>query len=187
MSLVLTTFKTTNVSYFPLVSLKPAWKLDVPSNPWDDLLDYLVANVVVGFAVNAKAHNSTSQSIPNNVETALSFDSNDFNVGSIHSTTVNPTRFTVPSTGVYSIFGLYRASSNATGTRYAAIKKNGSVYLSINWSAVSASSDTSINVGLIETLTAGDYIELYAFQTSGGALNAVTGASNTFMSIAQIG
>lgn len=44
MPLSLTTFKTTNPTYFPLVGGKPAWKLDYSGNGYDALLDYLVAN-----------------------------------------------------------------------------------------------------------------------------------------------
>lgn len=45
MPLSLTTFKTSNTSYWPRVSGKPALKLDISANPWDDLMDYLQANV----------------------------------------------------------------------------------------------------------------------------------------------
>lgn len=52
MSLVLTTFKTTNTSYWPLVTAKPAWKLDYSGNVWDALMDYLQANAGLGTVTN---------------------------------------------------------------------------------------------------------------------------------------
>jgi hypothetical protein len=39
------TYKTTNPSYFPLVSSKPAWKLDFSGNVWDAIMDILTANL----------------------------------------------------------------------------------------------------------------------------------------------
>lgn len=48
MPLSLATYKTTNASYFPLVSSKPAWKLDFSGNVWDAVMDYLVANAGTG-------------------------------------------------------------------------------------------------------------------------------------------
>ena len=37
-------FKTSNLAYFPRPTPgKPAWKLDQPSNAWDDLVDQVAA------------------------------------------------------------------------------------------------------------------------------------------------
>lgn len=46
-------YKTTNPAYFPIVSGIPSWKLSIPANPWDSLMDG-IANLHADINGNTK-------------------------------------------------------------------------------------------------------------------------------------
>lgn len=129
----------------------------------------------VGSGVGAKAYNSTTQSISNNTETAVTFDSEDFDSDAFHSTSSNTSRQTVPAGmgGKYKVSGIAPFAANSTGHRYWYLAKNGSAIrgayagASIAGSNIAESSPVTIDIDL----AAGDYVELICLQTSGGALN----------------
>lgn len=132
-----------------------------------------------------RVYHSSNQSVNTSTDTILSFDSETYDSNGLHSTTVNPSRITVAKTGYYHISFLAVFNTNATGTRSAAIKKNGSFLPSDL--AISAAPDRSTGIAYTDTvyLTAGDYIELNVWQNSGGALT-ITGSS-TFLLVQQVG
>lgn len=102
-----------------------------------------------------------------------------------HSGVTNPSRYTVQVAGTYRVSGVVTFSSNATGTRAADLQKNG-VRFPSNSSGASfvqaVAGFLSVQVPATNIVCAvGDYIEMGAFQNSGGALNTVAGAS--YMSV----
>lgn len=192
MPLSLTTFKTSNTSYWPRVSGKPALKLDISANPWDDLMDYLVANVIFVDPTawsSCRVALSTNQSITTSaVAQAVSWDVDANQNTATHSTSVNPTRFTVPGgqSGRYQLIGSLGFVSNATGQRRYEINKNGShLYYGHTVPGSSLSGGNVLTVAWYDVLTAGDYIEILAYQDSGGALNV--NATTTSISFARVG
>jgi len=119
----------------------------------------------------AQARNTTSQSIPNSTETAVIFNSEIFDSGSYWDTGAN-TRFTVPSTGKYSISVnvLFHYSPYANVT--IKIYKNGSfAYQNDRLSFSSPSNCNAAYIGRTSliSLTAADYVEIFVNQNSGGA------------------
>ena len=135
----------------------------------------------------SSSHYNSTQSLPNAVITAVQFNTDDNNVGSIAHPDVSGglwTQFAVPAGGA----GFYMVSA------------------SINWAAPSASStiETYFQInGLTSTrygevlynsgatgnrtnntaliyLNVGDYVQLFANQTSGTALNIGSSASSTY-------
>lgn len=137
--------------------------------------------LVGGFGINlmaaARVTNSGNISIPNNLNTALTFDTSRFSSGEWDSTT-NPSRITCLVDGIYNISASVTFAANASGTRKLAIRKNGS-----NEIASSAPVGTSTSAGTASTvdlvasttakLVAGDYVEMTVLQTSGGDLNVL--------------
>ena len=127
------------------------------------------------------AINSTTQSVPDSAWTALTLDSEIFDVGSMHSTVTNKSRITIPTGqgGLYLVIAQAGFDLNATGIRQLAIRYNGASRL---WSvtqaghAVGADSQT-LQASAIYSVSAADYFEAVAYQTSGGALNVGSGAS----------
>jgi len=118
------------------------------------------------------------QSIPNNSATPLNFDSERFDKDPSggsggHDNVTNNTRYTAVYPGWYHVSGRYTYAANATGFR--------EVYISVNGVGVNEtlafgptpSGALSQQVGTDGDvfLNAGDFVELYVLQTSGGALN----------------
>jgi hypothetical protein len=113
-------------------------------------------------------------SIPNNAWTALGFDTNTVDSYSGHSTTVNNSRYVAQVAGWVRACGSACFVANTTGIR--------GVRLAVNGTAINASAHYTdpTNAGAVTTiptptknvfLNVGDYIEVHAIQTSGGALN----------------
>jgi hypothetical protein len=118
------------------------------------------------------AYNSADISIANNSETVLTFDSERWDTNSLHSTASNTSRLTAPIDGVYAISVNLEFDTNNTGNRYFVVKLNGATYLAapaIN--ATGGGLNTGMSFVRQYKLTAGDYIEVYVFQNSGGSLN----------------
>lgn len=127
----------------------------------------------------SRAYNSGGQSINSSTWTKLTFDTNVYDYGPVHSTTTNPTRFTAQALGEYQIGVVVTFASNATNNRYVrAIKNNTTVLGAVNNGAVSGDA-SQLNLSLQVTLAKNDYIEFEAFQNSGGALNTVAGLDQT--------
>ena len=125
-----------------------------------------------------KAVRSTVQSIPNSADTVISFtDADEFDTDSMHDTSTNPSRITVPTgmTGVWRITATtsWAAHSNAT-PRTAELKKNGSAvsrYLAGDRRTSFASTAGFGGFDAVLSLTAGDYIELVVSQDAGASVN----------------
>jgi hypothetical protein len=114
------------------------------------------------------------QSISNATFTAITFTTDDVDVGALHDTSSNTSRFTIPAggDGLYLIVGKVAFTTNATGERLVRIRLNGATTLKeIGHSAVAATSREHVEISVLKVLAAADYIELMAYQASGGNLN----------------
>lgn len=126
------------------------------------------------------AYNAGVQSIPDSVDTPLTFDTNSIDIGTpqLHSITVNPTRFTAQVTGLYLAVGQLLFDSALGGNiRQIAVSTNGgfgAFPFSIVRTTPSAV-DTCIQVTALLQLVAGSYIEFTALQDSGGPLTTIAG------------
>lgn len=126
-------------------------------------------------APTCRVYNSANISVGTGAYAALTFDSESFDVGGCHSTSVNTGRITVPSGagGKWSVSGNITFAVNSTGQRGVAIRLNGTTYIATATTAAFASIDASLHISAHWSASAGDYFELMAFQNSGGALNVV--------------
>ncbi len=86
-------------------------------------------------------------------------------------TVANPSRITVDKTGTYLISAQVEFAASATGDRELAIRKNGATNDLLKTGLKSATLANDLSLSGILQLAAGDYVELWANQTSGGALN----------------
>jgi hypothetical protein len=126
----------------------------------------------VGVSTLATGSRTTSQSITNNTNTVITFDSvtNSDYITGVAGTGV----FTAKETGVYSIQGSYVFAYNATGERSGWIHINGVQQVDSISQFTATAAGTSGTRFLMATqfsLTAGDTVEFYIYQNSGGALN----------------
>lgn len=128
---------------------------------------------------SVRAYHSASQSIANSTETALSLDSEYYDYGNLHDTTTNNSRLTAQVAGVYHITGSLQYAVNGTGIRVAYIRLNGTTDIAAQTSPSSSASSIGVTVDTIYYLNANDYVELTAYQTSGGNLNVNSSGNYT--------
>jgi hypothetical protein len=114
-------------------------------------------------------------SIANNTDTKLTWNVEEYDTNSYHSTVTNTSRITVPSTGYYLITWFVPWQYNSTGRRVQNLFKNGNGIAAYPLGADGASSYAANAAGrsLVLYLTASDYLEVNVYQNSGGALNAL--------------
>ena len=117
--------------------------------------------------------------------------SNNIQQASIFDLTNN--KFTVASAGTYLILPQIRFydSDNRIERAQMYIRKNNSNHKSFTYydNGYSSSNTREITVGsgFLETLAVSDYIELYAFQVSGGSINTASGSINTYLTGYKLG
>lgn len=143
----------------------------------------------------ARAYLSVAQSIPNASWTQIDFDAENFDEHNEWDDTTNY-RFTAKEDGYYQVNARTRFTiTAATANNYVSIALyvNGSVYAYGNNLAVgTSSSNTDIfsnNAPIVSDvvyLTAGQYLEVYAYQNSGGARNINSGSAETYVSIHKV-
>ena len=117
----------------------------------------------------ASAKNSFYQTLTTATQTALVFDTENFDSGSYWATGTN-TRFTVPTTGKYSI------SANAlfvysNANTLLSLYKNGSFLQQIDRVSFTSSVTNAFTIGktVVVSLTASDYVQLYGYQNTGSS------------------
>lgn len=123
---------------------------------------------------------TTNQSISNNAVTAISFDTETYDAGSGLWVIGAPTRITIVTPGIYNFSGVLRFDANSTGERAILVRVNGSTLVASGGEGnPSASNDSRCDVAGDINLAAADYLELCAYQNSGGSINAQAQASYT--------
>lgn len=124
--------------------------------------------------VGCRLATNTNQTISNNTNTALLYPLETFDTNGFHSTSSNTSRITIPSgyTGYYLIQTQAVFFNNSSGGRYSKVMKNGTTDVSVGrrMAATSATIEAFLSGSDIVYLTAGDYIEHFVSQTSGGNL-----------------
>lgn len=129
-------------------------------------------------ATSCKLRNSTSTSVPNGTFTTLTFDTEDWDSGGMHSG-ANPTRITAPTAGKYMIVGSTGFAANVSGRRVLDIRDSSGTIMARTESAPdpASASQTFCHVAAIVNMTAGGYVELVAWQNSGSSLLTVVGSA----------
>lgn len=120
----------------------------------------------------AKASRSTDQVIANDTWEALIMDTQVYDHGGMCPTTGS--RFTASVTGWYHVGGTWAWAAHATGLRVLKILRNGVTVSSTSATPGSAWSYTQ-HVSVDVYMTAGQYVQLFGYQISGGNLNALAG------------
>lgn len=126
---------------------------------------------------------SAPQSIPNAAATSIGFDTESYDTDVYHNNVVNPSRITVPSSGLYLATATITFNTNVTGIRQIEVLKNGLGFVGMaNIRSVPIAGFPlilNVSTGPIY-LAAGDYLEVFVYQTSGGALSVLAGNTTSF-------
>lgn len=141
-------------------------------------------------AIAARVTRTSAQSIPNATWTGISFSQATFDDRpsglSAHWSGGTPTRLTCRVAGVYIISGHISFSANSTGRRVVRIFRNDTTQIAL--SSVNATSTQLVHISLsaLLKLSVGDYIELGAYQDSGGVLDIAYDTYSPVLSFARI-
>lgn len=136
----------------------------------------------------ARVHNNAAISIANDSFVALTFNSERYDKGGLHSTAANTGRLTVLKPGRYRVTVNATFDVNSTGSRSLLIRLNGATFLAAQRTAAFATVSCPLTVTTDYLCAASDYFEAIAYQNSGGALDIQTsGNSSPEFMIAYIG
>ena len=136
----------------------------------------------------ASVSNSTSTSVLSGGAGALlPFDTEQYNIGTVHSTTVNNSRITVQTgqDGIWGCVGQVKFAAvsgfppSSASYRLASIQKNGTL-IGVSKNVPSYDGNDIVQVSVFNNASVGDYFELVAQQDSGSTLTAITGSNSTF-------
>lgn len=158
--------------------------------------DLAIANQVIGCSASANITNYLSgnlgsnycqvtsqtaltQSIPNNTQTVLTWDYNLSDRTGLHSTSSNTSNIYIKTPGFYRIEALIEFNNSATGQRQINLRKNGVVIDRTRSIGIPSGSINSTLYSLtVEYLESGDFVSVFGFQDSGGALNVQSDQSH---------
>lgn len=138
-------------------------------------------SLILGQNSSAKVYNSTNQSIADNTETTLTFDTEAWDTDAIHGT-ANTGRLTIPSgqDGKWFIDAQVVLDADADNSRYMLIRQNGGTQVARAVTRPDPAFGPAFGCHTIMNAVAGDYFEIRVFQNGGGTLGAVAGVGNTF-------
>lgn len=119
----------------------------------------------------ARVYRGSNQSIDDSINTAVCFTGVRWDTGG-HWSGANPTRLTCVYPGTYVIIAALGFVANGTGFRQGSLRVNNTTWIgTMAVPAVSTRLGTQFVVASLYALAAGDYLEAYVYQTSGGALD----------------
>jgi hypothetical protein len=136
--------------------------------------------------VAARISKTAAQSIPNNSLTKVTFSSSVFYSHSAFDFTNN--RYSIPVPGIYRVSSLLNWATVAAGGRSIRVYKNGSVDSELYNAAGSSVTGVRQNGTAVIQCNTGDYIEVFAFQDSGAAMNidGAAGAAFNFLTVERL-
>lgn len=130
-------------------------------------------NILDGSYAGVRAYRTANQSIATATYTAIAFTAESFDTDTFHDNSTNNTRFTVTTAGKYRITPAVRWTSNTTGFRVVAVRKNGVATNLLHSSSPGLAQNHSQTGSVTLDLAANDYVEVYVYQDSGGNLSVI--------------
>jgi hypothetical protein len=126
-----------------------------------------------------RAHSNTTQTLTTGVSAAVLLQSEDWDSEDGHSTSSNTSRYTAVYAGYYAVDGVVFFAGNATGRRGVSFSVNGTNQHASRTLVFSGGASGIQILGVDEVyLAVGDYVEMFAFQESGGNLNIGSAIAN---------
>ncbi len=121
--------------------------------------------------IGARAYNDAAISIPDAAGTLLTFNSERYDTDAIHSVSSNTGRLTCKTAGVYQVSVSAEFAANATGVRRCRIRRDGTTFIAGYLSNAASAGTTIIAFSTTWKFAVDEYVEVFAYQTSGGDLN----------------
>jgi hypothetical protein len=136
-----------------------------------------------------RVYNSANQTLTTATEASITWDSEQFDDGGLHSTSSNTERLTAPVAGTYMIILNVNFAGNLDGHRFAAITYNGTANVIAKSYAepdTASTSDEALNVVALFKLAASDYVVARAYQNTGGNLDVTGGQYQSNFSMIKV-
>lgn len=138
--------------------------------------DMELLRLALSFSLNppiAELRQTVAQTLTTGVTTAITFTTEDVDSVNGHDTVTNPDRYTAVYAGWYQVSGGCSFAASAVGQRIVVPTVNGTL---VNGSGADVQSTAALTCFIpIRTkliyLNVGDFVQLTAFQNSGGNLN----------------
>ncbi len=123
-----------------------------------------------------KVKRLTTQSIPNNITTAIDWDSVTYDLplltGANQYSSTSSTKLTCREAGLYMVVCHTSWAANSTGERYCEIALNNLSLVAVDRRTAASTAQATVSVPPIR-FAVGDYLEAKVFQNSGAALDFV--------------
>lgn len=116
-------------------------------------------------------NNSTGQTIASTVDAAMTADTESFDNGSLHSTSVNTSRITIQTTGRYMFLATVAWPVDVDGYRLLGFRVDGTTTYNVATVPAAPSLPTLISGAKMLALTAGQYVECMTRHTAGNNLS----------------
>lgn len=119
--------------------------------------------------------------------TATTWNTEESDTSNMHDPVTNSSRITVPSAGLYMVEAqlYWQGGSGAAGGRETIIYKNGVYQKAAHVEAI-ATKDLTVSVTASFVLATNDYIEIYAYQTSGGTLTVAGNVNYNWFQVTKL-
>lgn len=139
--------------------------------------------------VGARAYlSAATQSIPHATATAVALAGESFDTDSLHSTVTENTKILLNRVGYWLVLGGIAYAAGATGERRVRLHRNGSLATQVTFAPSASLTLVSQVSDIIQATATTDYVELAAYQDSGGPLNIAGGSGvTTFLAVEFLG
>lgn len=124
-----------------------------------------------------RVYHNANQTIATTSNVALAFNSERFDTDSMHSTSSLTSRITFNTAGLYLVTGQMVWVAAAAGNRQAGIRLNGTTFIGVVLEPAAGGDTPALVVSTLYKFAVGDYVELMAFQNSGGNLDVQVNAN----------
>lgn len=139
-----------------------------------DIADGAITPAKTGVIPACRVYNNANISVGAGF-VALTFNTERFDTDTMHSTSVNTGRITFTTAGIYQLTGHAEFDASAGGTvRALEIRVDGTTVIAqVNSTQLGAGASVNLTVTATYAFTAAQYVELLAYQDTGGSLNVL--------------
>jgi hypothetical protein len=144
---------------------------------------------------NCLAHRAAALNIATSTALLVPLDAEVSDNDTMHNNATNPSRVVFTTSGRYLVVASIQYGPSAAGKRTVQLRRNaagsatgGSLQVDYVFPGVTGvTTPTQPIVTAIFRFNAGDYIEMFAYQDSGGTLAITPGADNTYLHVQRLG
>jgi hypothetical protein len=137
--------------------------------------------------VGCSVWRNSDVAVSNATYTTIGYNQENYDTDGFHDNSTNNSRITIPAgkAGKYEIFAVIIFDNSTVGNRNMILNKNGGAVL-LNYGSAASGRNTQ-TLYTVETLAVGDYLEIQAYQSCGGALTAFFNGTNNYFGVNYLG